>query len=139
MLSIRVQFARKKSMSVHLGVKESSEAQTAPGRFVLRRIVESQRTVLLWESMDEWVCLEEPVTCPGVHGASWAVIQSAPPEFGPSASVLQGSFSFRIRGCEKDTLETQELLSRLIQRLQRLVLDHRDRGANLLMDAMMRC
>lgn len=125
-------------MSVQLGVKESSEDQTALGRFVLRRIVEPQRTVLLWESMDEWVHPEQPMTSPGVHGASWAVIQSAPPEFGPNASFLQGSFSFRIRGCEEDKLKTQELLSRLTQRLQRLVLDHRDRGANLLMDAITR-
>lgn len=120
-------------MSVQLGVKESSGNEEF-GRFVLRRIVEPERTILLWESVDAWIHPEEPMPSPGVHGASWSVIQTAP-EFGPNASFLQGSFSFRICGCE-DKIKTQELLSRLIQRLQRFYLDHRDRGANLLMDAM---
>lgn len=131
---------KKEALSVHLGSKygpsRATEQRDVQGRFLLRRIEESHRTVLLWESMDEWPLentAESSVGMPAFHGASWAVVEPLP-ELGERVSLLQAAFSIRVREGSGGNGAIDPALRRVLHVLEKFYIRQRQMIGNLLMD-----
>lgn len=128
---------------MHLGSKYGPhrviEQRRVQGRFLLRRIEERHRTVLLWESMDEWPLenqqTESSTGAPAFHGASWAVVEPLP-ELGERVSFLQAAFSIRVRECGSSSGDgaVDPALRRVLHMLEKFYIRQRQLIGNMLMD-----
>lgn len=134
---------KKEALSVHLGSKYGPnrliEQRRVQGQFLVRRIEERHRTVLLWESLDEWSLeneqTESSVGTPAFHGASWAVVEPLP-ELGERVSFLQAAFSIRVRECGGGARNgsVDPALRRVLHMLEKFYIHQRRLIGNLLMD-----